>query len=84
MGKQVFVNCDEANHLCDKSQYKESSGLEKLKLLVHVIYCRACRKYSLSNHKLTNLIKKSDLETLDEAEKNELKLLFEKEFSKLK
>ena len=93
MGKRILMSCDEANHICDKNQYKESSGVERIKLIIHLAYCKACRKYSMSNHKLTDLIKKSEVakkpevdgvKVFDDAEKNEMKLLFEKEFSKLK
>ncbi|MCB0375814.1 MAG: hypothetical protein KDD04_07840 [Sinomicrobium sp.] len=92
MGKRILMNCEDANHVCDKNQYKESSGIEKIKLIIHLAYCKACRKYSISNHKLTHLIKKAEIEaqpvpkveTIDESEKNEMKMLFEKELSKLK
>ena len=82
MGKRILMSCDEANHICDKNQYKEASFSEKIKLIIHVIYCAACRKYSMANTKLTGLIKKSKVDAIEDSEKYKMKLLFEKELSK--
>ena len=55
------MKCEEAGHVCDKSQYKEASFWEKVKLNIHLIYCRACREYTKNNIKLSKAFKKSDL-----------------------
>lgn len=73
--------CDEANHVCDKSQYKEASLIEKIKLNIHLIYCRACRKYSSNNGKLTKVIVDSKVECLDKEEKNAIKRTIHKALS---
>lgn len=73
----VFISCDEAQHCCDKSQYDEASLLEKIKLNIHVLFCKVCRKYSLNNGKLTKLIKKEKIESFDSKEINELEQLFQ-------
>lgn len=79
MGKfKITIACDEANHVCDKSQYKEASFIEKIKLNMHLIYCRACRKYSSNNGKLTKIMKKSDVDCLKNTEKEAIKKTFEK------
>ena len=70
--------CDEANHVCDKSQYKEASLLEKIKLNFHLIYCKACRGYSKNNAKLTKRIEDSELECLDPKCKEDMKKDLEK------
>ena len=57
--------CDEANLVCDKAQYKEASLWEKIKLNLHLTYCKACRCYSKNNAELTKTIDKSNLECLD-------------------
>jgi len=67
-GKGIFVSCDEANHFCDKNQYKEATFFEKVKLNLHVLYCKACRGYSMRNAKLTKLTKKVDFNTLNKAD----------------
>ena len=33
------MKCEDAGQVCDKSQYKEASFWEKLKLNVHLLYC---------------------------------------------
>ena len=79
---KIFVTCKEANHHCDKTQYNEATFLEKVKLNIHLIYCRACRKYTSNNGKLTKMINGSDMEFLKASEKDALKNNFEKELSK--
>lgn len=79
---KLFLNCDEANSICDKSQYNEASFFEKIKLTIHLIYCSACRLYSKNNAKLTNCIGKSQVKCIDESKKNEIKQKIEKELVK--
>ena len=76
------MKCEEANHVCDKNQYKEANFMERLKLAIHLIYCGACRKYSFNNNKLTKALKKSDVKTISEADKNYLKEQLQKEMNK--
>lgn len=78
---KFFIKCDEANHVCDKSQYKEASVLEKLKLTIHLIYCSFCRKYSKNNAKLTECVEKSKIECLDNSVKIEMKENLKKELA---
>lgn len=75
---KMIIPCEEANHVCDKTQYKEATLWEKIKLNIHLIYCRACRKYTANNSKLTKVIKKSDVECLDKTYKDAMKKDFEK------
>ncbi len=65
--------CDEANQVCDKAQYKEASLLEKIKLNLHLLYCKTCRGYSKNNAKLTKRIEDSNLECLDPKCKEDMK-----------
>jgi len=76
------MKCEEANHVCDKNQYKEASFLERIKLAIHLIYCSACRKYSFRNNKLSKAIKKSDLKTISKEDKSDLKERLHQEMSK--
>lgn len=80
MGKNfnIIVPCSEANHVCDKSQYKEASIWEKIKLNIHLVYCRACRKYTKNNSTLTKLLNKSNTVVLDKANKERMREDFEK------
>ena len=75
---KIFIPCGEANHFCDKTQYKDATLLEKIKLNIHLIYCRACRKYTKTNTILTKTIKTSKIECLDEKCKKAMKDNFEK------
>ena len=75
---KVVIPCDEANHVCDKTQYKEATLWEKIKLNIHLIYCRACRKYTKNNTKLTKTIQKSKVECLDRTSKESMKRNLEK------
>ncbi len=80
--KKIVLACDEATTVCDKNQYKEASGWEKIRLIVHLIYCRACRKYTTRNTKLTKVMKESNVRTFDKASKKEIEELLRKELSK--
>ena len=71
--KGIFVSCSEANHFCDKNQYKEATFWEKVRLNIHLLYCRACRKYSAKNTKLTKLVKDPKVISINEYEKNAMK-----------
>jgi hypothetical protein len=75
------MKCENANHVCDKSQYKEASFLERVKLTIHLIYCRACRKYSARNNKLSDAIKISELKPISKEDKKDLKERLHKEMS---
>ena len=79
---KILIQCDEANHVCDKTQYKEASLWEKIKLNIHLIYCRACRKYTKSNSKLTKTIKESKVECLDKKCKESMKKDLEEAMAK--
>jgi hypothetical protein len=36
----LFISCQEAKHICDKSQYDEATGWERLKLGIRLIWCK--------------------------------------------
>ena len=75
---KLMTPCDKANHVCDKSQYKQATLWEKIKLSIHLIYCTACRKYSKNNAILTEKIMESDVECLDKKCKDAMKEKLEK------
>lgn len=75
---KIVIPCSEANHVCDKSQYKESSFNEKIKLYIHLMYCGACRDYSNTNTRLSSIILKSKVTCIDKKYKDSMKNLFEK------
>ncbi len=67
--KAIFIDCSETAQNCDKAQYKEASLYEKMKIHLHIFFCKPCKKYTKQNIKLTELIKKSNLKTCSEDEK---------------
>ena len=79
---KVFMKCEEANHTCDKTQYKEASFWEKIKLNIHLIYCSACRKYTVRNTKLTQAVEKSKPQTLGKEQKAKMEEALLREISK--
>ncbi len=84
MFKKFKITCDEATTICDKSQYKEASFLEKLRLNWHFLQCKFCKLYSVQNNKMSLLfgIKAADCKQhkncLSKADKEKLAAEFEK------
>jgi len=69
----LFVSCEEAKHICDKNQYGDASIFEIIKLNIRLIYCKATRAYSKKNTKLTNVIRKSKIQTMSPLKKEDMK-----------
>ncbi|WP_310992796.1 hypothetical protein [Aequorivita marina] len=78
---KVFLKCEEAANLCDKSQYKEAGPWEKVKLSMHLMMCGLCRKYSKQNVKLTQTIESANIKTMCSEEKKRLKEKLEQELN---
>ena len=55
------ISCDEATKICDKSQYKEASFFDKIKLSFHLFLCKKCGKYSHQNNVMTKCYEKHKL-----------------------
>ena len=78
---KIKLECHEANHICDKNQYKEAKFWERVKLTFHLIYCRACRKYTARNVKLTKTMKDPEVKQMPTDSKTALKERLQKELS---
>lgn len=78
---KVKLECRDAEHICDKNQYKEAGFWEKMKLTLHMAYCRACRKYTVKNTKLTQAIQSPKVQTVSQSEKDALKKKLEQQLS---
>lgn len=78
----LFITCEEAHHICDKSQYGEATVWERFKLSIRLSWCKITRAYTKRNRKLTEAIKKSEADCLNENEKNILQKAFEAELKK--
>ena len=82
MNLGILFKCKEASHICDKSQYKESSVLERFFMRMHQWMCKVCRDHSTENSKLTEIIQKADLKTMPRKGKDELRKIIQQEISK--
>lgn len=82
--KFLFISIEEAEHICDKTQYGEASLWERFKLHVRLVWCKVARAYARRNNSLTKTIKSSKVDCLKYLEQQELKAKFEKELKKQK
>ncbi|WP_299127256.1 hypothetical protein [uncultured Winogradskyella sp.] len=78
----LFISCEEAKHICDKTQYQEATSWERLKLGIRRSWCRITQAYVKKNNKLTELVEKSDLNCLKKEERHNIKKQFEEELAK--
>ena len=78
----LFISCEKAKHICDKSQYGEATGWERIKLAIRLSWCRVTKAYSNRNNKLTNVIEHAEVDCLKNDERNNIKQQFEKELAK--
>ena len=87
MGKKICINCDEATTICDKSQYNEASLYDKVRLNVHLVLCKYCRKYTKQNMLMSNIFSKyatpcQSSEQMPEKDKQELEMKLREELKK--
>lgn len=80
----LFISCDEAKHICDKTQYGEASLWERFKLKLRLCYCGISKSYSNKNSKLTETVKNGKVNCLKTEERNRLQKQLEAELSKQK
>ncbi len=78
----LFISCQEAKHICDKSQYDEATGWERLKLGIRLIWCKFTKRYSKNNNKLTAAMQKSEVKCLKSNERKSLQKNFKEELTK--
>ncbi|MGB3776127.1 MAG: hypothetical protein WA951_12805 [Leeuwenhoekiella sp.] len=82
MSFKIFMNCDKAAHICDKTQYDESSFLEKLRLRMHILFCQSCKSHTEKNVKLTQMLRKANFQSMPEDQKQQLQRLIDSEYAK--
>ncbi|HBC04804.1 MAG: hypothetical protein CL528_01020 [Aequorivita sp.] len=70
---KFFLKCDDAAHVCDKTQYKEAGLFDKFMLKIHLLMCKLCRGYAKRNTKLTKTIQSADIKTLCPEVKEQIK-----------
>lgn len=69
----MMISCDKAAHICNKTQYREATFWEVLKLRFHLFRCKNCSKATELNTKLTSLCEQVKRYTLSEKEKLKMK-----------
>ena len=67
------ISCEQAAEICNKSQYREASLMEIIKLKYHIFICKTCKLFTTKNTKLTKLCNESKLQMLSEEEKAKMK-----------
>ncbi|WP_420604225.1 hypothetical protein [Flagellimonas sp.] len=72
------ISCEEAAHICNKSQYKEASFWQITKLKLHILMCKTCAKFTKQNTALTSLCERAGLNVLSESDKEAMKKDLEK------
>jgi hypothetical protein len=74
-----MISCDEAKIICHKTQYKDASFWDMLKLKFHLLVCKACASFSRKNTRLTALCEEATLRNLSDKDKLRMKKNLEKE-----
>ena len=68
-----MISCEKAQTICTKTQYREAALHEKVMLMVHMLHCKACAHFSRKNKQLTELLRKTAVKPLSEADKEAMK-----------
>jgi len=81
-----FISCEEAGNICDRSQYKEATLWERIKLEMHIFWCVKCNEYVRQNAVLSKLLKKYSKTScehhLSPEKKEKLEVLIEEHIEK--
>ena len=67
------MNCEDAQQICTKNQYKEASWREKVGLLMHILICKTCGAFSRKNTRLTRLCDQASLHAMSKSDKEHMK-----------
>jgi len=65
--------CKDIEIICTKSQYREATFFEKIKIRLHILFCKTCKSFSNNNTQLTSLCAEANLKTLPKEEKEKMK-----------
>lgn len=74
----MAMSCDDIARYSDKIQYEEASFWEKLRLKIHLAYCKGCKQYNENNSLLTKLFKKEDYKVLDTKDLQDINEILDK------
>ena len=79
--RKIFISHEEAQLICDKTQYNEASFWEVVQLNIRFLHSKVSRNYTAKNTKLTQLCDKAGLKTLSTEEKDAMKKALEAHLS---
>lgn len=68
-----MISCEKAATICNKTQYREATFMEKMKLRFHLFICKNCSKFTKQNTELTAICDKANLQALSEHQKESMK-----------
>ena len=75
MNDNMPKSCKEIALLSEKMQYQEANFWEKLRIRMHIMYCKKCKDYNENNEKLSDVLKNAKLDCLSDEEVRELEKL---------
>ncbi len=75
----MMISCEKAALICNKTQYREATFVEKMKLRFHLLVCKNCPEFAKRNTKLTTLCQKANLQSLTVEDKRRMKELLREE-----
>jgi len=75
-----MISCEQAAIICNKTQYREASFLEKIKLRLHLFVCKTCAAFTKKNTLFTALCEKAHIHQLSEEEKHRMKRELENKY----
>lgn len=68
-----MISCEKAAIICNKTQYREASFADKMKLRFHLFMCKTCSKFTKQNTEFTSICDKANLQSLSEQQKKAMK-----------
>lgn len=79
--RYIFIGCKEASLLSSKEKEFRLNVWEKMTQLIHLLYCRMCRRFRKQVHLIHRslFMMRGDDVVLSEEKKNNLKQLIENE-----
>lgn len=75
----MMISCEQAAIICNKSQYREATFMESMKLKFHLFMCKNCPEFVERNTKLSTLCQKANLQSLSEEDKRRMKAMLKSE-----
>lgn len=79
----IIVDCEKAEIICTKKQYKDAGYIDLLRLKTHLFFCKKCQCVSRRNNRLTSLLQSVKIEFCQEDVKAKLRRRISKIYSNM-